>query len=104
MTSNSEGKPIPHPETTAYFQARAADNVKPYNELSVEEARKVSLVASQKYAGVTEFDGTEEEIIVPSKDCKGMFCVFVCTCVFELFPFLFSSLNYYVTYNFVCYM
>lgn len=61
-----------HPETLAFIQARVADNVKPYYEIGVHEARKASIAAAEKYTQRIDFNGTETEITVPSPFDKGM--------------------------------
>ncbi|XP_053408255.1 carboxylesterase NlhH-like isoform X2 [Mercenaria mercenaria] len=59
-----------HPETIDFFKARLADNVQPYYEVGVEEARKQSIAAALKYGGSINLEGTEKEFIVPSPHCK----------------------------------
>ncbi|KAL5009000.1 hypothetical protein ScPMuIL_014581 [Solemya velum] len=58
-----------HAETLEYVQIRSEANVKPYDELSVEEAREASLKVVQLFAGNIEFDGTVKEFPVPSIHC-----------------------------------
>jgi hypothetical protein len=62
-----------HPETIEFFKARLADNVQPYYEVGVEEARKQSVAAAIKYGGTVNLDGKETEFIIPSPHCKGKF-------------------------------
>jgi len=57
-----------HPETIAFFLARAAENPKPYYDVGVEEARRTSLEVCTKYSGPDNFDGTETEVIIPSPE------------------------------------
>ncbi|XP_060564558.1 ethyl acetate hydrolase-like isoform X1 [Ruditapes philippinarum] len=59
-----------HPETIEFFKARLADNVQPYYEVGVEEARKQSVAAAIKYGGTVNLDGKETEFIIPSPHCK----------------------------------
>ena len=60
-----------HPETIEFFKARSAENLKPYYEVGVIEARKQGLEAAPKYAGIIDLDGKETEYIIPSPHCKG---------------------------------
>ncbi|KAL4217790.1 hypothetical protein ACF0H5_022528 [Mactra antiquata] len=55
-----------HQETIDFYKARSQDNVKPYYEVGVEEARKTSLATALKYSGNVELDGEEKDIVVPS--------------------------------------
>lgn len=60
-----------HPETVNFLHAAAASGTKPYYEIGVEAARQFSIERNEKLAGTIDFEGSEEEIIVPSEDVKG---------------------------------
>jgi hypothetical protein len=59
-----------HEETESYFKLRAETGAKPYNHLTVEEAREGNIANAKRFAGTTEFEGTVKEISVPSKPCS----------------------------------
>ncbi|KAJ8308432.1 hypothetical protein KUTeg_013306, partial [Tegillarca granosa] len=59
-----------HEETESFFELKAKNNIKPYTELSLEEAREANLNGAKLFGGETEFDGTIKEYFVPSIDCE----------------------------------
>lgn len=62
-----------HEETESFFELKAKNNIKPYTELSLEEAREANLNGAKLFGGETEFDGTIKEYFVPSINCEGKF-------------------------------
>ncbi|XP_061173957.1 ethyl acetate hydrolase-like isoform X1 [Saccostrea echinata] len=59
-----------HAETENYFKIRAEVGAKPYDQLTVEEAREGNIANAKRFAGTTEFEGTVKEFTVPSKQCS----------------------------------
>ncbi|XP_062593609.1 ethyl acetate hydrolase-like isoform X4 [Saccostrea cucullata] len=59
-----------HAETENYFKLRAEAGAKPYDQLTVEEAREGNIANAKRFAGTTEFEGTVKEFTVPSKQCS----------------------------------
>ncbi|XP_062615056.1 ethyl acetate hydrolase-like isoform X2 [Saccostrea cucullata] len=59
-----------HSETENYFKLRAEAGAKPYDQLTVEEAREGNIANAKRFAGTTEFEGTVKEFTVPSKQCS----------------------------------
>ncbi|XP_046558049.1 esterase LipI-like isoform X1 [Haliotis rubra] len=58
-----------HEETLAFFRQQKERGARPYQELTVEEAREANRQTSLFYAGDTEFNGSIKEFIVPSIHC-----------------------------------
>ena len=59
-----------HEETENYFKLRAEAGAKPYDQLTVEEAREGNIANAKRFAGTTEFEGTVKEFTVPTKHCS----------------------------------
>eukprot|EP00105_Crassostrea_gigas_P041666 XP_019925814.1 PREDICTED: AB hydrolase superfamily protein C1039.03 isoform X5 [Crassostrea gigas] len=59
-----------HEETENYFKLRAEAGAKPYDQLTVEEAREGNVANAKRFAGTTEFEGTVKEFTVPTKHCS----------------------------------
>lgn len=59
-----------HEETENYFKLRAEVGAKPYDQLTVEEAREGNIANAKRFAGTTEFEGTVKEFTVPTKHCS----------------------------------
>lgn len=49
---------------------RAEAGAKPYDQLTVEEAREGNVANAKRFAGTTEFEGTVKEFTVPTKHCS----------------------------------
>ena len=62
-----------HPESQTLLDAVAKLNVKPYTELSVEDARARSILVSTNaaVAGQIEYDGSRKELFIPQPDFTG---------------------------------
>ena len=71
-----------HAETAAFLRAAAAAGAQPYYEIGVEAARQSFYERNELMAGKTEFEGSEQDIIVPSSDVKGLLimCLLEDTC------------------------
>lgn len=61
-----------HAETVTFLKALAASGVKPCYELGVEAYRQSFHERNRLMAGETEFEGSEQEIKIPSPEVKGM--------------------------------
>lgn len=59
-----------HDETVAFLRAAAAAGAQPYYEIGVEAARQSFYERNELMAGKTEFEGSEQDIIIPSSDVK----------------------------------
>lgn len=60
-----------HPEALALERLTKANNLKPYYELSVEDARQRNRNAAEIFGGTHDFSGTRHEIFVPSSEVDG---------------------------------
>lgn len=62
-----------HPETLALIKATPSEG---WNDVKTA-IRRYSFEGGEALAGVTKYEGSEQEVIVPSGEVKG-----VCVCVF----------------------
>ena len=60
-----------HPETIAFLKAAAASGERPCYEIGVDTYRNVFHERNKIMAGTTEFEGSEQELCVPSEHIKG---------------------------------
>lgn len=56
-----------HQETLAYFRTCAELGLKPYDEMTPEEMRGVTLRRSEYFGGHADFEGSEKQFVVPSQ-------------------------------------
>lgn len=96
-----------HQETIEFLKSGQQDGVRPYYEIGVEEARKVSEARAAKHGGSVELDGTETEISIPSPYDKGNYFIFyqnmsayVTTKRLYMYTFLFNQVTKSLPYEF----